>query len=138
MKRYQKNIIRIGVAFLAALVTLLFFSSTIERMLLPQVKVCEPVMGDIEGHTYFIDRYLLPKAAVVDPGETGTVYIVYRYGAEELGDIGTVEERTVEILAENELYYEVKSEHINISQSVIYSTSKEFGVGDRVYIAEEV
>lgn len=131
MKKYQKNIIIIGVVFLVIVGLLTYFSSTIDRMLLPQVKVSEPVLSDIEGNTYFINKYLIPKTALT---EDGTVYVVYK---DDFSDVGTVDEISVQVNAEDDIYYEIQSDHINISQSVIYAASKEFEVGGRVYIAEE-
>lgn len=130
LKRYS---IRFGVAFLIILALLTYFSSTINNMLLPQVKVTQIAYGTISGEQSGDDRYLIPLSAVIAMGDTGSVFVIYTDENKKT----TVSEVTVNIENSDNLYYEVVSDDMYNGMEVIYSTSKSISNGDRVYILEE-
>lgn len=130
LKRYT---IRFGIAFLIALAILTYFSSTIDNMLLPQVKVTETIYGTINGEQSMEDRYLVPISAVIVMGDTGSVFIAKT----DENNKTIVSEVTVNIKNSDDLYYEVTAEGLYGDMEVVYSTSKNISNGDRVYILEE-
>ncbi|MCD8026994.1 MAG: hypothetical protein LUF33_08780 [Clostridiales bacterium] len=130
LKRYS---IRIGIAFLIIIAFLTYFSSTIDNILLPQVKVAQVLYGTIDGEQSSGDRYLIPISAVTSMGDTGSLFMTK---TDESGKT-TVSELTVNIEAQDDLYYEVTSSDIYGGTEVVYSTSKSLSNGDRVHIAEE-
>ena len=119
-EKLKKYSIRFGVAFFIVLAFLTYFSSTIDNMLLPQVKVTQISYGTIDGNQSSDDRYLIPISAVIAMGDTGSVFVT----------------RTDEKNSDD-LYYEVTSDDIYGGIEVVYSTSKSISNGDRVHIAEE-
>lgn len=130
--KLKKYSIRFGIVFLIALALLTYFSSTIDNMLLPQVKLVEVSYGTIDGEQSGVDRYLIPLSAVVAMGNTGTVFVAKTDENNET----TVSEVTVDIKNSDDLYYEVTSDDIYSGMGVVYSTSKSIASGDRVHIAE--
>lgn len=130
MKKYS---IRCGVAFLIVLAFLTYFSSTIENILLPQVKVAQVIYGTIDGNQSSDDRYLIPVSAVTFMGEKGTVFVINTYGSNKT----TVSEVPVKIENSDNFYYEVTSDDILGGVEVVYSTSKSISNGDRVHIVGE-
>lgn len=130
--KLKKYALRFGIAFLIALALLTYFSTTIDNILLPQVKVTEVTYGTIDGEQSRDDRYLLPLSAVDAMGNTGTVFVAKTDGNNKT----TVSEVTVDIKNCDDLYYEVTSDSIS-GMEVVYSTSKSIANGDRVHIAEE-
>jgi len=130
--KLKKYSIRFGIVFLIALALLTYFSSTIDNMLLPQVKLAEVSYGTIDGEQSGDDRYLIPLSAVVSMGNTGTVFVAKTDENNET----TVSEVTVDIKNSDDLYYEVTSDDIYSGMGVVYSTSKSIASGDRVHIAE--
>lgn len=131
--KLKKYSMRFGVAFLIALAILTYFSSTIDNMLLPQVKVTEVMYGTIDGEQSRDDRYLIPISAVTYMGDTGSVFAL---DTDENGKT-TVSEVTVNIENSDDLYYEVTSDNIYGGTAVVYSTSKSISSGDRVHVVEE-
>ncbi|MGN0488330.1 MAG: hypothetical protein ACI4HO_03585 [Ruminococcus sp.] len=132
--KLKKFTITFGIIFLAILGLLTYFSGTIDHMLLPQVKVCNIIFGDLQGYTNNDDVFLIAKSALVDEGNTGSIYVADGYGEFETT---TVTEYMVEIMDSNEFYYQVKSKEISSSMLTVYNTSKEFQNRDRVFIVEE-
>ncbi len=131
--KLKKYTIRFGVAFLIALAILTYFSTTIDNILLPQVKVTEVMYGTIDGEQSSDDRYLLPISAVTDMGDTGSVFALNT----DENNKTTVSEITVNIENSDDLYYEVTSDNLYGGIEVVYSTSKSISSGDRVHINEE-
>lgn len=131
--KLKKYALRFGIAFLIALAFLTYFSTTIDNILLPQVKVTEVTYGTIDGEQSRDDRYLLPLSAVDAMGNTGTVFVAKT----DENNKTTVSEVTVDIKNSDDLYYEVTSDNIYSGMEVVYSTSKSIANGDRVHIAEE-
>ena len=131
--RLKKNSIRFGIAFFIVLAFLTYFSSTIDNMLLPQVKVTQISYGTIDGNQSSDDRYLIPISAVIAMGDTGSVFVTRT----DENNKTTVSEATVNIENSDDLYYEVTSDDIYGGIEVVYSTSKSISNGDRVHIAEE-
>lgn len=131
--KLKKYALRFGIAFLIALALLTYFSTTIDNILLPQVKVTEVTYGTIDGEQSVDDRYLLPLSAVDATGNTGTVFVAKT----DENNKTTVSEVTVDIKNSDDLYYEVTSDSMYSGMEVVYSTSKSIANGDRVHIAEE-
>lgn len=132
-EKLKKYSIRFGVAFFIVLAFLTYFSSTIDNMLLPQVKVTQISYGTLDGEQSSDDRYLIPISAVVAMGDTGSVFIART----DENNKTTVSEVTVDIINRDDLYYEVTSDDIYGGMDVVYSTSKSISNGDRVHITEE-
>lgn len=132
-EKLKKYSIRFGVAFFIVLAFLTYFSSTIDNMLLPQVKVTQISYGTIDGNQSSDDRYLIPISAVIAMGDTGSVFVTRT----DENNKTTVSEVTVDIKNSDDLYYEVTSDNIYSGMEVVYSTSKSIANGDRVHIAEE-
>lgn len=132
-EKLKKYSIRFGVAFFIVLAFLTYFSSTIDNMLLPQVKVTQISYGTIDGNQSSDDRYLIPISAVIAMGDTGSVFVTRT----DENNKTTVSEATVNIENSDDLYYEVTSDDIYGGMEVVYSTSKSISNGDRVHIAEE-
>ena len=132
-EKLKKYSIRFGVAFFIVLSFLTYFSSTIDNMLLPQVKVTQISYGTIDGNQSSDDRYLIPISAVIAMGDTGSVFVTRT----DENNKTTVSEATVNIENSDDLYYEVTSDDIYGGIEVVYSTSKSISNGDRVHIAEE-
>lgn len=132
-EKLRKYTIRFGVAFFIALVFLTYFSSTIDNMLLPQVKVTQIHTGSIDGEQSRENMFLVPLSAVVDMGDTGTVFVANT----DENNKTTVKEHTVNISDSDDLYYEVTSDSMYSGISVVYSTSKSISSGDSVYIMED-
>lgn len=130
MKKYS---IRFGVAFFIVLAFLTYFSSTIDNILLPQVKVTQISYGTIDGNQNSEDRYLIPISAVTSMGDTGSVFVTRT----DENNKTTVSEASVNIENSDDLYYEVTSNDLYGGTEVVYSASKSISDGDRVYIAEE-
>lgn len=132
-EKLKKYSIRFGVAFFIVLAFLTYFSSTIDNMLLPQVKVTQISYGTIDGNQSSDDRYLIPISAVIAMGDIGSVFVTRT----DENNKTTVSEATVNIENSDDLYYEVTSDDIYGGIEVVYSTSKSISNGDRVHIAEE-
>jgi hypothetical protein len=130
LKRYY---MKIGIIFLIVLAMLTYISTTIDNMLLPQVKITEVEVESLEGLSSETTKYLIPVSSVIDSGDTATTFVV---NTDENGK-STVEEVLVEITGSDELYYEVTSDSIYSDTQVVYSTSKSISNGDRVYINED-
>lgn len=131
--KLKKYSIRFGVAFFIVLAFLTYFSSTIDNMLLPQVKVSDVAYGTINGEQSQDDRYLIPISAVIAMGDTGSVFVTRTDESNKT----TVNEATVNLKNSDDLYYEVTSDEMYSGMKVVYSTSKSISNGDRVYIVEE-
>lgn len=132
-EKLKKYSIRFGVAFFIVLAFLTYFSRTIDNILLPQVKVTQISYGTIDGEQSSDDRYLMPISAVIDMGDTGSVFVTRT----DENNKTTVSEATVNIENSDDLYYEVTSDDIYGGMEVVYSTSKSISNGDRVHIVEE-
>lgn len=132
-EKLKKYSIRFGVAFFIVLAFLTYFSSTIDNMLLPQVKVTQISYGTIDANQSSDDRYLIPISAVIAMGDTGSVFVTRT----DENNKTTVSEAIVNIENSDDLYYEVTSDDIYGGIEVVYSTSKSISNGDRVHIAEE-
>ena len=107
-EKLKKYSIRFGVAFFIVLAFLTYFSSTIDNMLLPQVKVTQISYGTIDGNQSSDDRYLIPISAVIAMGDTGSVFVTRT----DENNKTTVSEATVNIENSDDLYYEVTSDDI--------------------------
>lgn len=127
----------LGVVFFLVILFLTYFSSTIDAMLVPNVKVTEVIRIDPDsehGIYHREDRFLVPIKAVSGFGEFGTVYVVNS----SLGDGKCfVNQVDIQILGDDGMYYEVTSSSLNGGNRVVYSTSKDLQSGDRVYVVEE-
>lgn len=137
-KKIKKITVVFAVVFFSLVAVLTYFSDTIDRMLLPQVKTCEAVLSDLKGNTRIYNKYLIPKSVITVDGDTGTVYYAQRIT--DSGDEAYVYELQVSITGSDELYYEVSNSNgdmFTTSLQLIYSTSKNISDGDRVYIVEE-
>lgn len=124
-----------GVLFLLVMLFLTYFSSTIDAMLVPNVKVTEVmrVESDSEhGMHGYSDRFLVPVKAVSGFGDFGTVYVI-----NWIGDAYYASAVNVQILSSDGMYYEVEASGLNGGNRVIYSTSKNLESGDRVFVVEE-
>ncbi len=133
MKR-KKIISIIAVLFIAAIVLLTFFSKTIDNMLLPQVKTCDAILGDMEGENIHSISFLVPKSAVIFRGDETVVYVV-----NTVDDETRVFEQAVTIEDSDEIYYLITGDYgVNTTAKVVYSTSKPLSDNERVFIAEEV
>lgn len=131
--KLKKYSIRFGVAFLIVIAFLTYFSTTIDNMLLPQVKVTQVSYGTINGEQSMEDRYLVPISAVIVMGDTGSVFTARTDESNKT----TVSEVIVNIKNSDDLYYEVTGDGMYGGIDVVYSTSKSISSGDRVYILEE-
>lgn len=131
--KLKKYSIRFGITFLIVIAFLTYFSSTIDNMLLPQVKVSDVAYGTINGEQSQDDRYLIPISAVIAMGDTGSVFVTRT----DENNKTTVNEATVNLKNSDDLYYEVTSDEMYSGMKVVYSTSKSISNGDRVYIVEE-
>ena len=131
--KLKKYSIRFGVAFFIVLAFLTYFSSTIDNILLPQVKVTQISYGTIDGNQNSEDRYFIPISAVTSMGDTGSVFVTRT----DENNKTTVSEASVNIENSDDLYYEVTSNDLYGGTEVVYSASKSISDGDRVYIAEE-
>lgn len=135
--KIKKISLILGVVFFLVVLFLTYFSSTIDAMLIPNVKVTEVIRVDpeSEGGIYSRqDKFLVPIKAVSGFGDFGTVFVVNS----NLGDDKCyVNEVAIQILGDDGMYYEVTSSSLNGGNRVIYSTSKALESGDRVYIVEE-
>lgn len=135
--KLQKFLIKFAVIFFIALGLLTFFSGTIDKLLLPNVKVCEAVYSDLEGNTRVFDKYLIPKSVAVTDGNTGTVYYAYDIQPNGEAKIGALD---IVINDSDDMYYEVSNaggDMFTSSLQLVYSTSKTIKEGDRVYVVEE-
>ncbi len=132
-EKLKKYSIRFGIAFLIIVAVLTYFSSTIDNILLPQVKVTEVTNGTIDNESSNDDKYLIPLSAVTAMGNKGLLFVTKT----DENNKTTVSEVTVNITGSDDLYYEVISDQMYDGIEVIYSTSKSISSGDRVYIVEE-
>ncbi len=132
-KKFKTYIIKVAIGFIILLGILTYFSTTIDNMLLPQVKVTEVTAGMLDGSYESMETsYLLPLSSVVNNDENATAYIIsYDKNEREI-----VHEISVEIKNEDSFYYEVRSKELFEGYQVIYETSKDISDGDRVYIEE--
>lgn len=132
-EKLKKYSIRFGIAFLIIVAVLTYFSSTIDNILLPQVKVTEVTNGTIDSESSNDDKYLIPLSAVTAMGNKGLLFVTKT----DENNKTTVSEVTVNITGSDDLYYEVISDQMYDGIEVVYSTSKSISSGDRVYIVEE-
>lgn len=131
--KLKKFTVTFGIIFLIVLGLLTYFSETIDHMLLPQVKTCEIIFGDLEGNTNNDNVFLIAKSAVIDNGGAASVFVADGYGEFETT---TVTEYDVNILDSDEFYYQVENAQISSSMLAVYNTSKDIKSGDRVFITE--
>lgn len=123
-----------GVVFFLLLLFLTYFSSTIDKMLIPNVKTTEVVRASLseEGMMYSQeDRFLVPVKAVSDFGDNSTVYTVNWVDGDYY--VGVAD---IQIIDTDGMYYEVTSSGLYGGNRIIYSTSKSLQSGDRVYVVE--
>lgn len=123
-----------GVVFFLVILLLTYFSSTIDAMLIPNVKTTEVIRveSDKEHGMYGgEDRFLVPIKAVSGFGDGGTVFVINWVNGEYY-----VDEISVQILNDDGMYYEVNSSGLHGGNRIIYSTSKPLTSGDRVYVVE--
>lgn len=132
-EKLKKYSIRFGIAFLIIVAVLTYFSSTIDNILLPQVKVTEVTNSTIDSESSNDDKYLIPLSAVTAMGNKGLLFVTKT----DENNKTTVSEVTVNITGSDDLYYEVISDQMYDGIEVVYSTSKSISSGDRVYIVEE-
>ncbi len=123
-----------GVVFLLIVLFLTYFSSTIDAMLIPNVKTTEVMRTSLseENHGYNQeDRFLIPVKAVTGFGDSGTVFVINWIDGAYYAD-----EITVQIVGTDGMYYEVLASGLHGGNRIIYSTSKSLKSGDRVYVVE--
>lgn len=131
--KLKKYSLRFGIAFLIILALLTYFSSTIDNLLMPQVKVTRLKYGTIDGSETVEDRYQIPISSLITNGSTNSVFCV---SSSEETDKNTVVEVEVEITNSDDIYYEVTGA-LDSSLRVIYYASKDIADGDKVYVEEE-
>ncbi len=141
MTRRKKNVIKIAVIFFVALGLLTYFSDEIDRMLLPQIKTCEPVVDyyNNDHWKYYIDECYIPKSAVVFDDDSAVVYAVNEYYDGETPTVYSIE---IDIRDSDELYYTVEMNDslmsgLTATTQLVYHTSKPLSDGERVFITEE-
>lgn len=133
--KLKKYSVKFAVVFFAALIFLTYFSSTIDNMLLPRVKISDITAGTLsqEDGSTLVTKYLIPLSSVVAEGDRGTVFVIDR----DSSDKPVVKEVNVDIVARDDLYYEVTSQEMYTEMKVVYKTSKSISSGDKVYIEED-
>ncbi len=122
------------IVFFLVVLFLTYFSSTIDAMLIPNVKTTEVVRASLteENHYYNQeDRFIIPIKAVNGFGDIGTIFVISWIDGAYYAN-----ERTVQIIGSDGMYYEVYAAGVNGGNRVIYSTSKSLTDGDRVYVVE--
>lgn len=122
------------IVFFLVLLFLTYFSSTIDAMLIPNVKTTEVMRASLseEGMMYSQeDRFLIPVKAVNDFGDNAAVYVVNWIDGDYY--VGVAD---VQIINTDGMYYEVVSSDLHGGNQIIYSTSKSLQSGDRVYVVE--
>ena len=125
----------LGEVFLLAILLLTYFSSTIDSMLIPNVKTTEVMRGELTEEGYFYDqqnRFLIPVKAVSNFGDSASVFVINWIDGDYYAD-----EIDVEIYGSDGMYYEVNAPDLHGGNRIIYSTSKPLTSGDRVYVVEE-
>lgn len=131
---FKKYSIRFAVAFFIVLALLTYFSSTIDNMLLPKVKVADVQAGRIgEDDGSMKTKYLLPVSSVIEYGDSGTTFVLFTDENEKT----YVEEMSVTVKNCDGLYYEVTCDTLFSDMQVVYKTTKDISNGDRVYVEEE-
>lgn len=134
--RIKKISLIAGIVFFLVLLFLTYFSSTIDAMLVPNVKTTEVIRVEPESeHSMYgyEDRFLIPIKAVSGFGNGGTVYVVnfnWGDGSYFVSEVG------IQIVNDDGMYYEVISSGLNGGNQIVYSTSKNLKNGDRVYVVE--
>lgn len=130
ISKLKKIVIYVSVMFLSLVLLLIYFSGTIDTMLLPKVKTTEVIRGALDGELENPneDRFLVPLSAVNGFGDSGYVLIMSKYPEGYF-----VEAAEVTILSQDDMYCEVSSGSIFGGNRVVYSTSKPINGGDRVY-----
>ena len=133
--RLKKFSIRAAVAFFIILAVLTYLSGTIDNMLLPKVKTSDVIVGTLSGEANgnMQTKYLLPLSSVNSFGESGSVFVINTDESEKT----RVNEVSVTITGEDDLYYEVTSTDMFSDMKVVYKASKSISDGDRVYIEED-
>ncbi|MBR3988793.1 MAG: hypothetical protein IKK10_05760 [Clostridia bacterium] len=132
--KVKKVSLILGVVFFLVILLLTYFSSTIDAMLIPNVKTTEVIRveSDSEHGVYgHEDRFLVPIKAVSGFGDSGTVFVINWINGEYYAD-----EISVQIVNDDGMYYEVLSSGLHGGNRIIYSTSKALTSGDRVYVVE--
>ncbi len=125
----------LGVVFFLVILLLTYFSSTIDAMLIPNVKTTEVMRGELSEEGYYYnqqDRFLIPVKAVSDFGDSSSVFVINWVNGDYYA-----EEVSVQILSSDEMYYEVNAPGLHGGNRIIYSTSKPLTSGDRVYVVED-
>lgn len=132
--KLKKYCLRTGIIFFIILALLTFFSSTIDNMLLPKVKVTDVQTGSLdENYNGMETRYLLPVSAVVGFDGIKSVYVLFT----DENNKSSVNEVMVNVTDSDDFYCEVTSQNLFANMQVVYSTSKDISDGDRVYVEEE-
>ncbi|MBQ7386044.1 MAG: hypothetical protein IJW04_06015 [Ruminococcus sp.] len=125
----------LGILFLLVVLFLTYFSSTIDAMLIPNVKTTEVMRGELSEEGYYYnqqDRFLIPVKAVSGFGETGTVFVINWIDGDYYAN-----EIEVQIIGSDGMYYEVYASGLHGGNRIIYSTSKSLTDVDRVYVVED-
>ena len=143
MTRRKKIVIEIAVVFFVVLGLLTYFADEIDFMLLPQVKVSEPLVdySSIKREGYYFIKCYIPKSAVVFDGEKAVVYAINEYYNDDESITHTVYSIDIDIMDSDGPYYitPLKDGYGSISATdqLVYYTSKPLSEGDRVFITEE-
>ncbi len=129
--RIKKYTLRFGIIFFLVIALLTYFSSTIDNMLLPKVKVTMIESGTLDENDQDINgKYLVPISAVVNMGDQGVIYYINDSDEKKT----TVSELSVSINSKDDLFFEVSGEGMYSGMYVVYETSKDISEGDRVYV----
>ncbi len=129
--RIKKYTVRFGIIFFLVLALLTYFSSTIDNMLLPKVKVTMIESGTLDENDQNINgKYLVPISAVVNMGDQGVIYYINDSDEKKT----TVSELSVSINSKDDLFFEVSGGSMYSGMYVVYETSKDISEGDRVYV----
>lgn len=132
-EKLKKYSIRVGVVFFVIVMLLTYFSNTIDNMLLPKVKVASIIKGSILDRDSNLNdnTFLIPISALSGFGDSACVY---QLNNNEKGyEVWCV---NVDVLAQNEFYYEVVSSELHDGDQIVYSSSKSITDGDKVYLEE--
>lgn len=132
--KLKKYCLKTGIVFFIILALLTFFSSTIDNMLLPKVKVTDVQTGSLDKNYNGMEtRYLVPVSSVVGFEGIRSVFVLFT----DENNKSSVNEIKVNVIDSDDFYCEVTCENLFSNMQVVYSTSKDISDGDRVYVEEE-
>lgn len=132
--KLRKFSIIFGIIFFAVVAVLTYSANAIEHMMLPRVSVADINSGTIADATQTPeDIFLIPISSVIED-DSGTYVNVVRFDKE---NTGTAHKAYVDILDNNDIYYEVQMNGIYAMYSVIYEWSRDLEENEVVVVEEE-